>query len=592
MGRLGTILGSSVAAPDGASIVDIAGRHGAVLRRHGDAGAYRLPHRIDHAANLRRLVAQGCDRVLAICSVGSLKLEIGVGAFVCPDDFIALQVRVTTFDDIRGHATAGFDSEWRARVLAAWPGGAGELRDGGVYWQTNGPRFETPAEVRLIAEHADFVGMTLASECIVAGELGLPYAAVCVVDNLANGLAAQPLTPEELAARPRAQRGAATGRPRSRLAGAGLSALTVTEACLDGETVGVRCIDGTIAAIGPNVMAEPGDETIDAAEAPLVPALVNGHGHAAMTLFRGYGGDLPLMRWLREKIWPVEAKLEPEDVYWGTRLACAEMIRTGTGRFWDMYWHPEASARAVEDAGLGATIGGPLFDADGNTEGTKQRVLGELDALAGRSAAIDAALAPHSIYTVSEELLRWTAETAAERELPVQIHLSETEDEVEECVADHGVRPAAYLDRLGLLGERTLLAHGVWLDRAELELIAERGATVVANPVANMKLAVGGTFPYPAAREAGVAVGLGTDGAGSNDSLDLFADLKAFALSQRHTAGDPTVVVADEALRIAAGAASPCWRAATSRSAWAPPPTSSYCAATRPSWGSATSRRT
>jgi len=331
----------------------------------------------------------------------------------------------------------------------------------------------------------------------------------------------------------------------------------VIGAVLDGEGVGVRCVEGTIEAIGVDVAAQPGDEVLDAGGAPLVPALVNGHGHAAMTLFRGYGGDLPLMRWLREKIWPVEARLEPEDVYWGTRLACAEMIRTGTARFWDMYWHPEATARAVADAGLRATIGGPLFDAGGNAEGTKQRVRGELDALAGRGAAIDAAIAPHSIYTVSEELLRWTAETAAERELPVQIHLAETADEVEECMARHGVRPAAYLDRLGLLGERTLLAHGVWLNRAELELIAERGATVVVNPVANMKLAVGGTFPYPAAREAGVALGLGTDGAGSNDSLDLFADLKAFALSQRHAAGDPTVIAAAEALRIATGAASP-----------------------------------
>jgi 5-methylthioadenosine/S-adenosylhomocysteine deaminase len=139
----------------------------------------------------------------------------------------------------------------------------------------------------------------------------------------------------------------------------------------------------------------------------------------------------------------------------------------------------------------------------------------------------------------------------------LHIHLSETEDEVADCLAAHGARPAAYLDRLGLLGERTLLAHGVWLDRAELELIAARGSTVVSNPVANQKLAVGGIFPYPAARQAGVAVGLGTDGAGSNDSLDLFADLKAFALIQRHAAGDPTVLPAGEAWEIATGARSP-----------------------------------
>ena len=141
----------------------------------------------------------------------------------------------------------------------------------------------------------------------------------------------------------------------------------------------MRCEDGRIAAIGPEVAAEPGDETIDAAGAPLVAPLVNGHTHAAMTLFRGCGGDLPLMPWLQERIWPVEAKLEAEDVYWGARLACAEMIRTGTTRFWDMYWQPEATARAVADAGMRATIGAPLFDADGDAERMRETALSSLE---------------------------------------------------------------------------------------------------------------------------------------------------------------------------------------------------------------------
>jgi len=200
MGRLATILGSNATGAGGAEVVAVAERHGAVvLQRHGDAEGYRLPHLIDHAANMRSLAEAGCDRVLAICSVGSLDAGLGVGSLVCPHDFIALQVTVTSFDDARGHATPGFDVTWRGEVLAAWEaGGAGALRDGGVYWQANGPRFETPAEIRLIAAHADLVGMTLASECIVAGEMGLAYAAVCVVDNLANGVAAEPLSPAEL----------------------------------------------------------------------------------------------------------------------------------------------------------------------------------------------------------------------------------------------------------------------------------------------------------------------------------------------------------------------------------------------------------
>ena len=333
--------------------------------------------------------------------------------------------------------------------------------------------------------------------------------------------------------------------------------LAIAGALLDGETVGVRCEDGTIVALGPEVSPAPGDETIEAAGAHLVPPLVNGHTHAAMTLFRGSGGDLPLMPWLEEKIWPVEAKLEDEDVYWGARLACAEMLRGGTTRFWDMYWHPGATARAVSDSGLRAAIGAPLFDLHGSPEQLREAAQRGLEALTGYGPEITPALAPHAIYTVSEESLRWIAELSAERDLPVQIHLSETEGEVQDCIAAHGERPAFYLDRVGLLNERTVLAHGVWLDPDELALVAERGATVVTNPVANMKLAVGGVFPHPAARAAGVAVGLGTDGAGSNDSLDLLADLKTFALAQKHAAADPTAIDAAEAWAVATGARAP-----------------------------------
>jgi len=333
--------------------------------------------------------------------------------------------------------------------------------------------------------------------------------------------------------------------------------LTVTNALLAGERVGVRCEDGAIAALGADVSAREGDEVIDAAGAHLLPPLVNGHTHAAMTLFRGSGGDLRLLPWLQERVWPVEAKLDEEDVYRGARLACAEMIRSGTTRFWDMYWQPEATARAAEEAGIRAVIGAPLFDATSSFEELRDSALESLEALSRFGPLITPALAPHAIYTVSENSLRWIGELSAERGLPVQIHLSETEQEVQDCLAEHGERPAHYLDRLGLLTERTVLAHGVWLVPEELALIAERGATVVSNPAANMKLAVGGVFPYPAAKAAGVAVGLGTDGAGSNDSLDLLADLKLFALAQKHAAADPAAIEAEEAWAVATGARAP-----------------------------------
>jgi 5-methylthioadenosine/S-adenosylhomocysteine deaminase len=335
--------------------------------------------------------------------------------------------------------------------------------------------------------------------------------------------------------------------------------LTVKGARLDGELVGLRVEQGRIVALGPEVDSRPGDEVIDAAGMAVVPGLVNGHTHAAMTLFRGQGGDLPLMDWLQKVVWPVEARLDPEDVYWGTRLACVEMIRTGTVRFWDMYWHPGATAHAVEDAGLRATIGAPLIHLGAAAEEEELRASAtrSLEEIGPARELIAPALAPHAIYTVSESSLRWIAAVAAERRLPVHIHLSETEDEVARCVQAHGARPAEYLDRVGLLGPHALLAHGVWLDQSELELIAARGATVITNPVANLKLAVGRVFPYLAAREAGVHVGLGTDGAGSNDSLDLFEDMKTFALLAKHEARDPAAVSAAEAWAIATGRRSP-----------------------------------
>ena len=333
--------------------------------------------------------------------------------------------------------------------------------------------------------------------------------------------------------------------------------LAITDALLAGARVGLRAEQEVIVELGPSVTPRPEDVTLDAAGALLVPGLINGHTHAAMTLFRGYGDDLPLMQWLEEKIWPVERKLEPEDVYWGTRLACLEMVRSGTVRFWDMYWHPEAAARAVHDAGLRATVAAPLIDADGRSEAMRAAALRSLDELAGLGHRIDAGLAPHAIYTVTEDSLRWIAELAAERGLPVQIHLSETEQEVNDCLAAHKLRPAHYLDRVGLLSPRTVLSHGVWLDDSELGLIAARGAVLVTNPVANLKLAVGRIFPYPAARAAGIQVGLGTDGPGSNNSLDMFADMKLFALLQKHAARDSAAVDAAETWEIATGRRAP-----------------------------------
>jgi 5-methylthioadenosine/S-adenosylhomocysteine deaminase len=335
--------------------------------------------------------------------------------------------------------------------------------------------------------------------------------------------------------------------------------LIVRDARLDDAVVAVRVEEDRIVAVGADVEPADGDEVLDAGGMAVVPGLVNGHTHAAMTLMRGYGGDLPLLQWLQDRIFPIEAKLTADDVYWGTRLACIEMIRSGTARFWDMYWQPEAVARAVQDAGIRASVALPLvdgLDAD-KSDGLRADAERSLDALADVGPRITPTLGPHSIYLVSEKSLHWIAELSSDRDLRVHIHLSETEGEVQDCMATHGVRPAPYLDRIGLLTPRTLLAHGVWLDDDELGLVGERGATIVTNPVSNLKLAVGRVFPYAKARRQGIPVGLGTDGASSNNSLDLFQDMKHLALVQKHAERDPAAMPATEAWAVATGQRAP-----------------------------------
>ena len=334
--------------------------------------------------------------------------------------------------------------------------------------------------------------------------------------------------------------------------------LAVSGALLDGSRADLLSENGVITAIGPDLDLSGAEQVIDGSDLILAPSLINGHTHAAMTVLRGRGGDLPLDRWLQEVIWPLEKTLSGEDIYWGTRLACVEMARNGVSGFWDMYWQSAEVARAVRDSGLRAVVGPVILTLpdQADTGAEEAALIEDLDRIAEMGPTVQAAVAPHAIYTVSRDRLSTLASLAEERGLPIHIHLSETEKEVLDCVSEHGLRPAPYLDRLGLLGPRTVLAHGVWLDDEELALVAERGATIVTNPVANQKLAVGRTFPLPDALEAGVALGLGTDGPASNDSLDPLSDLKVLGLAQRNAANDAAALRSADAWRIATGQAS------------------------------------
>jgi len=338
--------------------------------------------------------------------------------------------------------------------------------------------------------------------------------------------------------------------------------LLVRDATLDGEAATLGIEDGEIVSVKSDPFAaHPGpgeaDRVIDASGLHAFPSLRNGHTHAAMTLFRGWGDDLPLMTWLEEHVWPAEEHMTAEDVYHGTRLALVEMIRSGTTHFNEMYWHVDRVARAVEELGLRAHLGAIFIDHgdEGASERWRENTLRLVESRGELGPRLSLTLAPHSIYTVSPENLEWLGELAREHDLPLHIHLSETRNEVEECVEEHGVRPVRLLDDLGLLDTRLIAAHGVHLDDEEMALLGAADATLVTNPTANLKLAVGGIFDYDRARDAGVRVAVGTDGAGSNNNLDLIEEMKIAALIQKHRAGDPRSLPAREALGLATTAA-------------------------------------
>lgn len=331
--------------------------------------------------------------------------------------------------------------------------------------------------------------------------------------------------------------------------------LVVRGAMVDGAARDILVAGERIAAVEPHDPLRPvpaGVRVVEGHRRAALPGLMNGHTHTAMVMMRGWADDMPLMPWLEQRIWPLEQHLSSEDVYCFARLGCIEMIRTGTTFFSDMYWHWHGTADAARDSGLRALLAGAIFDMGQAERVPRQQAqtLAEADAAGEYGPRVRYALGPHAIYTVGETLLRWIAETAEARDLPVHIHLSETAHEVAECVRQHGVRPVAYLERLGLLGPRLLAAHVVHLDDAEIAQLAAARATAVHNPISNLKLASGGPMRYTALRGAGVNVVVGTDGAASNNSLDLFDDLKFAALMAKHATGDPTAMTAAEALSL------------------------------------------
>ncbi len=294
------------------------------------------------------------------------------------------------------------------------------------------------------------------------------------------------------------------------------------------------------------------DEVIDGKGKAALPSFANGHTHAAMVLLRGFADDLPLDEWLNRKIWPIESQLTEQDVYWGTRLACLEMIRSGTTFFNDMYWHYHGVARAVEDAGIRAAVSAVFIDLFDDQRSREQIALNQrlLEETAQYSSRVIFTLGPHAIYTVSPASLRWAKAFADQHSLPIHIHLSETRKEVEDCLREHNRRPVEYLDDIGFLGPNMIAAHSIWLDEQEIRLLSENEVKVIYNPVSNMKLS-SGVFPYADLKKAGVSIGLGTDGCASNNNLDMLETMKFAALLQKISTDSPAVLPAEDVFRLA-----------------------------------------
>ena len=311
--------------------------------------------------------------------------------------------------------------------------------------------------------------------------------------------------------------------------------------------------DGKVAEIGA-CAAKSADETIDCEGKIVLPGLINTHTHLAMTLFRGLADDMKLEEWLKSKIWPLELKLTGEMCHYGALLGCLEMIATGTTTFLDMYFFMDEVAKAVVEAGLRAFLAHAVFGDEGSAsertskENTKQLVkyLGELN-----NPIVKPAVGPHAPYSCSPELLMWSKEIAEREHAVLHIHLAETRMEQARAQKDHGMGEVAYLEKLGFLSPNLIAAHCVWLSKGEVSILAKRGVKVSHCPVSNMKLASGGVAPVPEMLENGVTVSIGTDGAASNNSLDMFESMKICALVHRAHRWDATILPAQQVLDLA-----------------------------------------
>jgi 5-methylthioadenosine/S-adenosylhomocysteine deaminase len=326
--------------------------------------------------------------------------------------------------------------------------------------------------------------------------------------------------------------------------------LAIRNVLLDGKETSIYIEGNIIRSIGGK---EKADIVIDGKNKAAFPGFVNTHTHAAMTLFRSYADDLRLYDWLENHIWPREAKMTEEDVYWGTKLACLEMIKSGTTCFNDNYWHVMGAAKATSEMGLRAAVSEVFIDLPDSSkvEELKKKNVRLIKKVKGmKNSRIIPALSPHAPYTVSPEGLMWIKETADKEKLLINIHLGETEKESRDYMKIHGRSPVPFFEKIGFLGSNVIAAHGIWFNHKDIDILSKYKVKISHNPISNMKLA-SGILKYKELLKAGITVSLGTDGTASNNNLDMFDSMKFASLLQKVQNMDPTIAPATEIFKMA-----------------------------------------
>ncbi|NLW36797.1 MAG: amidohydrolase [Syntrophorhabdus aromaticivorans] len=330
---------------------------------------------------------------------------------------------------------------------------------------------------------------------------------------------------------------------------------------LGGKTQDIFIDNGVVTEISEKCL-QKADKIISGKNKAALPAFINGHTHAAMTLFRGYADDMPLKNWLEEKIWPLEAAMTGEDVYWGAKLACLEMIKNGITVFSDMYWHWEATAQAAMEMGMRGFVSAvfiDMFDGRKSSEQIEHNIhLFEIAKKYKPHATFT--FGPHAIYTVSRESLEWMREFSAKEDVLIHMHLAETEEETIFSREKYGLSPVEFLDSVGVLGNRFIGCHGCVLDEKDCSILKKRGSNLVHMPVSNLKLAVERMFPYSLVQEKGIPFCFGTDGCASNNHLDLIETMKFASLLAKFSTHDPTMMAAKETFDLATKSAAGIFR--------------------------------